>query len=262
VITQGGLQSNHVRQTAAACARAKLRCHLVLDHRVPVTSEIYRANGNLLLDRLLGATVHLCAEGETRRARADRLAAELRERGEVPYDIPTGGSNEVGALGYVFALSELQQQAKEASIAIDRIVTASSSGGTQAGLLVGKALTLAPWRISGIDVDGDADTMVAEVGRIAALCAPKLGLAADRLAAPQIVRGHCGEGYGIPTPGMVEAVRLLATLEGILLDPVYTGKAMAGLIAMLRAGEIGADETVVFIHTGGAPALFAYADRF
>src|SRR5690606_21896156 len=141
-------------------------------------------------------------------------------------------------------------------------VTASSSGGTQAGLLVGQALSGAACRISGVDVDGDPEKMVAEVGRIAALCAPKVKVAPERLASPDILRGHCGPGYGVPTEAMQEAVRLLATLEGILLDPVYTGKAMGGLIALLRSGEIGAGETVVFIHTGGAPALFAYADRF
>jgi len=261
-ISEGGLQSNHVRQTAAAAARAGLKCHLVLDHRVPVTTESYRGNGNLLLDRILGAAVHLCAKGEARAAKMQAVAADLRRQGEVPYLIPTGGSNEVGALGYVAAMLELQRQAKEAGIAIDRIVTASSSGGTQAGLLVGKALSGAACQVSGVDVDGDPDKMVAEVGGIAALAAPKVGVDPARLAAPEILRGHCGEGYGIPTAGMEEAVRLLATLEGIVLDPVYTGKGMAGLIALLRRGEIGAGETVVFMHTGGAPALFAYADRF
>jgi L-cysteate sulfo-lyase len=261
VISEGGLQSNHVRQTAAAAARAQLKCHLVLDHRVPVTTESYRDNGNLLLDRILGATVHLCAKGEARAAKMQAVAAELRRQGEVPYLIPTGGSNEVGALGYVRAMQELQQQAKAAGIAIDRIVTASSSGGTQAGLLVGKALSGAACKVSGVDVDGDPDKMAAEVGRIAALCAPTVGVEPG-LSAPDIVRGYCGEGYGIPTTGMAEAVHLLATLEGIVLDPVYTGKGMAGLIGLLRSGEIAAHETVVFIHTGGSPALFAYADRF
>ena len=262
VISEGGLQSNHVRQTAAAAARAKLGCHLVLDHKVPVDTPNYRGNGNFLLDRVLGATVHLCAKGEARAARMQTVAAELRRQEQVPYLIPTGGSNEVGALGYVAAMQELQQQAAAAGLAIDRIVSASSSGGTQAGLLAGKALTGARAKVSGVDVDGDPDTMVAEVTRIAALCAPKVGVAARQLSPVDIVRGHCGEGYGIPTPGMTEAVGLLARLEGIVLDPVYTGKAMAGLIAMLRSGEIGPRETVVFIHTGGAPALFAYDDRF
>jgi len=262
VISEGGLQSNHVRQTAAAAARAGLACHLVLDHRVPVDTEIYRANGNLLLDRVLGASVHLCAKSEARAAKMLALADELRRRGERPYLIPTGGSNEVGALGYVAALLELQQQAAAAGLSIDRIVSASSSGGTQSGLLVGKALCGAAAKVSGVDVDGDPEKMVSEVRRIAALCAPKVGVDPARLAPPDILRGHCGPGYGVVTPAMQEAVGLLATLEGIVLDPVYTGKGMAGLIALLRSGEIGAGETVVFLHTGGAPALFAYADRF
>lgn len=262
VISEGGLQSNHVRQTAAAAARAKLACHLVLDHRVPVDTPNYRGNGNLLLDRILGATVHLCARGEARAAKMQAVAAELRTRGERPYLIPTGGSNEVGALGYVGAMLELQQQAERMGLTIDRIVSASSSGGTQAGLLVGKALAGARATVTGVDVDGDPEKMVAEITRIAALCAPKAGVAAARLTSPDILRGHCGPGYGIATPGMAEAVKLLATLEGIVLDPVYTGKGMAGLIALLRAGAIGDGETVVFLHSGGAPALFAYDDRF
>jgi L-cysteate sulfo-lyase len=263
VVSEGGLQSNHVRQTAAAAAKAGLKCHLVLDHQVPIDTAIYRENGNLLLDRVLGAVTHLCAAGETRADRIARLLPSLRADGEVPYYIPTGGSNETGALGYVAAALELMQQAKEAGIAIDRVLFATSSGGTQAGLVVGMALADARLQVLGVDIEGDADALAADVRKVAEACARKVGLRrALRDDEVEICRGYAGPGYGIATSGMIEAVKLMATLEGIVLDPVYAGKAMAGLIDLVRSRRFAADETIVFIHTGGMPAMFAYADQF
>jgi len=263
VVSEGGLQSNHVRQTAAAAAKAGLKCHLALNRNVPIDTPIYRSSGNLLLDRLLGAEVHFCAAGETRAARSETLLAELRGRGEVPYYIPTGGSTGTGALGYAALMLELLQQAKDLSIAIDRIVVASSSGGTQAGLVVGRALAEADVPILGVDVDGEPEELLAMVRSVARDCAEKVGLRRDLPdAAFELVCGYAAPGYGMPNSEMIEAVRLTARLEGILLDPVYSGKALAGLIGMIRQGRFGADETIVFIHTGGAPALFAYADLF
>jgi L-cysteate sulfo-lyase len=263
VVTEGGLQSNHVRQTAAAAAKAGLACHLVLNRNVPIETPIYRENGNLLLDRVLGAVVHVCAPGQTRADAIECLLPTLKKDGEVPYVIPTGGSNETGALGYAAAALELQQQAKQAGIAIDRVLFASASGGTQAGLVVGMALAEAGTQVLGIDVENESDSLLADVRRIADACAQQVGLKrALRDDAFAIRSGYGGEGYGIPTPGMIEAVGLLARLEGIVLDPVYSGKAMAGLIDLVRAGQFGADETIAFIHTGGAPAMFAYADCF
>jgi L-cysteate sulfo-lyase len=263
IVTEGGLQSNHVRQTAAAAAKAGLRCHLVLNHNVPIDTELYRENGNLLLDRVLGATVHACAAGETRADAVARLLPTLKEAGEVPYHIPTGGSNATGALGYAAAMLELLLQAKQAGIAIDRVLFATASGGTQAGLVAGAALADSDVRIVGIDVENEADALLIEVRAIADACARKIGLDGElRDAAFEIRSGYAGAGYGIPTPGMLEAVGLLARLEGIILDPVYAGKAMAGLIGLVRSGAFAADETIVFIHTGGMPAMFAYADCF
>jgi len=263
IISEGGLQSNHVRQTAAAAAKVGLKCHLVLDHSVPIDTAIYRTGGNFLLDRLLGAVTHICVAGEMRAAKIDALASNLRARGEVPYYIPTGGSNEVGALGYVSLMLELLQQAKDSRLSFGKIVVASASGGTQAGLVIGKELAQADLTVMGIDVDGDPDTLLAIVQSIAKECALKVGLRQGiRADAYELVRGYATPGYGLPNPGMIEAVKLMASLEGILLDPVYTGKAMAGLIDMVRMGRFGKDETVVFIHTGGTPALFAYADCF
>ena len=263
VVSEGGLQSNHVRQTAAAAAKAGLKCHLALNRNVPIDTPTYRSSGNLLLDRLLGAEVHFCAEGETRAARSQILLAELRGRGEVPYYIPTGGSTGIGALGYAALMPELLQQAKDLGIGIDRIVVASSSGGTQAGLVVGRALAQADVSILGVDVDGEPDELLAMVQSVARDCAEKVGLRRDLPdGAFELVRGYAAPGYGLPNPGMIEAVTLMARLEGILLDPVYSGKAMAGLLGMIRQGRFGKDETVVYVHTGGAPALFAYADLF
>jgi L-cysteate sulfo-lyase len=263
IISEGGLQSNHVRQTAAAAAHAGLKCHLVLDHHVPIDTAIYRENGNLLLNRLLGAVTHLCAEGETRTDVIARLLTSLRAEREVPFYIPTGGSNEIGALGYAAAALELLQQAKEAGIVIDRVLLATGSCGTQAGLLVGMALANASVQVIGIDIEGEADALAADVRKIAEACARKVGLpGALRDGAVEIRRGYAGPGYGVPTPGMLEAVQMVATLEGIVLDPVYTGKAMAGLIDLVRSGHFAATETIVFIHTGGMPAMFAYADHF
>ena len=263
IVTEGGLQSNHVRQTAAAAAKAGLTCHLVLNHNTPIDTAIYRENGNLLLDRVLGAVVHPCAAVETRADALARLLPKLRDEGEAPYYIPTGGSNETGALGYAAAALELLQQANEAGISIDRVLFATSSGGTQAGLVVGMAMAEARVQVLGIDIENKADSLLADVRKIAEACAHKVGLkAALPNDAFEIRRGYAGAGYGIPSPGMVDAVGLLARLEGIVLDPVYAGKAMAGLIDLMRTGAFGADETIVFVHTGGMPAMFAYADRF
>jgi D-cysteine desulfhydrase family pyridoxal phosphate-dependent enzyme len=263
IISEGGLQSNHVRQTAAAAAKAGLRCHLVLNHAVPIDTAIYRTGGNLLLDRLLGAVTHFCAAGETRAAKSAAVAADLQGRGEVPYRIPTGGSNAVGALGYAALMLELLQQAKELQLSFDKIVVASASGGTQAGLVVGRELAQADLSVMGIDVEGDPDDLLAMVQSIAGDCARKVGLRREiRPDAFELVRGYAAPGYGLPSPGTIEAIKSMASLEGILLDPVYTGKAMAGLIDMARTGRLGKDDTVLFIHTGGMPALFAYADRF
>jgi L-cysteate sulfo-lyase len=262
VVSAGGLQSNHVRQTAAAAARAGLKCHLVLDHRVPIDTEAYRTGGNFLLDRLLGALAHICGPGETRAGKTAQLLADLRARGENPYDIPVGGSNETGALGYVAMIGELLAQARDRGISLDRIVVGSSSGGTQAGLVTGRALAGADIAITGIDVDGEPETLRAKMQTIARDCAGRLGRPqAIGPDACRIVPGYSAPGYGQPNAGMIEALKLLASLEGILLDPVYTGKAMAGLIDMIRKGQIEKNETVVFVHTGGTPALSAYADR-
>lgn len=258
IVTAGAVQSNHARATAAAAAVAGLRCALVLDTKIaePVVQ------GNLLLDRLLGAEVHLVTSGSDMDAEMERVANGLVEAGERPYVVPIGGSNAVGTLGYVAATLELLQQCFELGVAPDRLLYASGSRGTQAGLALGAAIFRAPWSVQGIAVSGGEEVKRVKAVRIANEAAGRLGVAV-RLGEADMLNddGYIGEGYGILTPGCVEAIDLLAKTEAIFLDPVYSGKAMAGLIDYIRTFEIGPSETVIFLHTGGTPALFAYGSE-
>jgi len=263
VITTGGLQSNHVRQTAAAAAHLGLACHLVLRPAVPATDPDYAETGNLFLDRLLGATLHAIPAEADRDAEMARLAARLHGEGAKPYLIPAGASNAVGGLGYAAQAIELIAQAEARDLAIDRVVVATGSGGTQGGLVAGVVARHADIAVIGIDIDAEGEAVDARVAAVGEATGALLGVPEGTVAAAvRVVHGYAGEAYGVPTPAMVEAVTLLARLEGLVLDPVYTGKAMAGLIDLVGKGTFGRDETVVFVHTGGMPALFAYRSAF
>lgn len=263
VITCGGAQSNHARQTAAAAARLGLGCALVHSAEHAWDSPDYAETGNVLLDRLLGAELHTVPTEADRDAGMARLAEELRARGRKPYVIPGGGSNAIGGLGYAGCAFEITAQANDLGLAVDHIVLASGSGGTQGGLIAGLAALNSPIAVTGIDIDAEAQEVAERVRAVADGTAALLGV---RGGVPQdavtVEAGYAGPDYGQPTPAMIEAVRLAARLEGLILDPVYTGKAMAGLIDLVRRGRFGRDETVVFIHTGGTPALFAYRSVF
>ena len=261
LITCGAPQSNHCRQTAAAAARHGLSCHVVLQDKVPYSDrELYLSSGNILIDRLTGAHVHLVAGDADADTEIARVADEIRATGGRPYEIPIGGSNAVGAMGYVAAGRELLDQTKSAGIAIDAVIHASGSGGTQAGLVAGIGGDVP---VIGICVGDPASKLGPEVAEIAAATARRLGRSTPIPAEQIDLRdGYVGTAYGQPTEGMVEALRLCASLEGLILDPVYTGKAMAGLIGMIRAGEFRRGQTIVFIHTGGTPALFVYHAAF
>ncbi len=261
VVTGGGVQSNHARQTAAAAAKLGLKCELVLQRSVPWDEPGYEETGNALLDRLLGATVHTVPSEADRAAEMERVADDVRGRGGAPYVIPGGGSNALGALGYAACALELIDQAAAQDVSVDYVVLASGTGGTQGGLVAGLAGADSGIAVIGIDIDAAPAEVEANVRRIAAETARKLG--AGRAAGSVTVKGgYAGEAYGLPTPEMAAAVTLLARLEGLVLDPVYTGKAMAGLIDLVGAGFFRPTDTVVFLHTGGAPALFAYASVF
>ena len=265
VVTTGAVQSNHARMTAAAGRMAGLAVALVLTTREPDPP----LQGNYLLDRLFGARVHLIPAGPDPRfavapdeeQRVREIVDELRARGERPYVIPVGGSSAVGALGYVFGTRELVDQLQTMSVAPGRLYYASGSRGTQAGLELGWRLFSPPYRLHGIAVSGGEEEKRARAARVATEAAALVG-AAITIAPDELVTNQdfIGEGYGVPTPGGLEAIHLLAERDGVLLDPTYTSKAMAALIADVRAGTIDPGETIIFLHTGGAPALFAHAE--
>ena len=263
VITAGGLQSNHVRQTAAAANKAGLACHLVLQRYVDWKDRAYLESGNLLLDSMLGATVHFCAPDASRDDEMRRLGQSLSADGASPYIIPGGGANRIGGLGYAYAAGELLVQAKEMLIDIGYVVLPSSSGSSQGGLIAGFKLQSSDVQVLGIDVDVPGLGVAQQVAAIARGTCELLGLDGEGAAElVHVVDGYGGDGYGYPTDKMIEACQLMATLEGVVLDPVYSGKAMAGLIDMIRRGELRSDRAVVFIHTGGLPGVFAYPSLF
>ena len=263
VITQGATQSNHARQTAAAAAKLGLACHILLEDRTGFTDEAYTQSGNVLLDRLHGAEISHRPGGADMQAEMEVLAEELRGKGRKPYVIPGGGSNPVGALGYVNAALELVAQAAEMGLRIDHVVHATGSAGTQAGLVTGLVALNSGIPVLGIGVRAPKAKQEANVLALAERVAEHLGLPGI-VKAEHVVANtdYVGQGYGIPTEGMVEAVKLLAEKEGILLDPVYSGKGMAGLIDLIGKGQFKKDENVVFIHTGGAVGLFGYPGTF
>jgi len=263
VITAGGLQSNHVRQTAAAANRLGLASHLVLQRYHDWPDAAYLESGNLLLDGLLGARIHVVPPDQPRDRVMARLAEDLGARGARPYVIPAGGSNAVGGLAYAAAAGEILDQAATLGIDVGAVVFATASGGTQGGLMAGFALREATVEVIGINVDVRDPELTDKVARVAEGTAGLLGLG-DRGRAGKVVieDGYGGEAYGLPTPEMLDTLRLLARLEGLLLDPCYTGKAMAGLIGLHRQGRFDGGRAVVFIHTGGLPLLFAYPSLF
>lgn len=249
LITCGSVQSNHCRLTAAAANAAGLEGHLVLREKKPGQYDP-NASGNNLIYRLLGAHVHPHPPGTDLDAAMTALAEELKGRGKTAYVIPMGGSNPVGALGYVASALEIRDQATELGFEPTAVIHASSSGGTQAGLTVG----MGSIPVIGVSVDEPEDRLIGMVSEIAQGAADRLGLPIEQPIT--VDPGYIGPGYAEPTESMVEAVRALARLEGVITDPVYTGKGAAGLIGRIRLGHHRGD--VVFVHTGGQPALFAY----
>ena len=263
VITQGAVQSNHVRQTAAAAAKLGLKCRVLLERRVPDVAKNYETTGNIFLDRLYGADIAFRPAGLDLNAACEDLAGQLRQQGARPYVIPGGGSNRVGALGYASCALELLSQANDRGLTIDHIVHATGSAGTQAGLVAGLEGCNSGIAVTGISVRAAKAAQEEKVHRLASETADYLGIkggiARERVVADD---DYVGPGYGQATPEMVEAVKLTALNEGILLDPVYSGKGMAGLIGLIRQGRFTESENVVFLHTGGSAALFAYEDLF
>jgi len=263
IITQGATQSNHVRQTAAIAAKLRLACHILLEDRTESKDATYNFNGNVLLDRLYGATVSKRSGATDMNLEMEISAETLRGEGKKPYVIPGGGSNPIGALGYVNAALELVGQANDMGLVIDHVVHATGSAGTQAGLLAGLVGSRSDIPVLGIGVRAPREKQEHSVFALAQQTAEYIGL--GDVIRKEDVSANCdyvGDGYGIPTEGMVEAVKLVARTESILLDPVYSGKGMAGLIDLVRKDHFASDRNVVFLHTGGSAALFGYPDCF
>jgi len=262
VITVGAVQSNHVRQTAAAACKLGFRCEVLLEHRVTDPSDAYANSGNILLDRIFGANLREYPGGTDFDTAMAEVAAEIEASGGKPYLIPGGASNRVGALGYVNCALELLEQADQQGIVVDHLVTATGSAGTQAGLIVGLKAARPDVPLLGIGVNVPKEVQEDRVYNLACETADYIGK--PGIVAREDVVANCdyvGAGYGIPTASMNEAVLMLARLEGLLFDPVYSGKALAGMIDLVRKGEFARGDNIVFLHTGGAAALFAYADQ-
>ncbi len=258
VMTQGATQSNHARQTAAAAARLGMKCHILLEDRTGSNDLNYNHNGNVLLDHLHGATTEIHPSGGDMNAAMESVADERRAGGMRVYTIPGGGSNPTGALGYVNAAMELVTQANDAHLRIDHIIQATGSAGTQAGMIVGLRGMNANIPLLGVGVRAPKDKQEANVLALARATAKLIGCAG--VVREEDVVADCdyvGDGYGIPTPGGLEAIRLFAELEGLLLDPVYSAKAAAGMIDMIRRGHFTrpADRLSSYQRCGGAVRL-------
>lgn len=263
IITQGATQSNHARQTAAAATKVGMECYILLEDRTGSNDKNYNLNGNVLLDRLHGATISKRPNGADMNSEMNQLAARLKELGKSPYIIPGGGSNAIGALGYVNCARELVDQSESNGLKIDALVHATGSSGTQAGLVTGLAAIKSDIHLLGIGVRAPQEKQEGMVYELAVRTAEYLGtgVSIDRAS----VRANCdyvGSGYGVPTEGMVNAVKLLARTEGLLFDPVYSGKGLDGLLDQIRNGYFAGMDNVVFLHTGGSAALFGYDEAF
>lgn len=262
VLTLGAVQSNHVRQTAAAACRLGLRCEVLLEARVENSDPHYLTSGNVFLDKLYGARIRYLPKGSDMNKALEQVGDEVRAQGGAPYLIPGGGSSPVGALGYVNCALELLQQANERNLIIDYVIHATGSAGTQAGLVAGLQACSAGIPVLGIGVNAGKELQEQRVYDLACDTAKLIG--AHGVVQRRDITANCdyvGAGYGIPTDSMNEAILLLARQAGILLDPVYSGKGMAGMIDLIRSGKLAGAKNVVFVHTGGAAGLFGYVEQ-
>lgn len=263
VVTQGGLQSNHVRQTCSGAAKVGLEAHVILSNPVPEMTEELMGSGNFLMDQLMGAHIYHAENG--RGPVVEQVLADLTAAGKKPYNIPAGASNGIGSLGYVNAARELITQWDEMGITPSHIFTATGSCGTQAGLLTGlRYFGNDTTQVVGISVSAPGTTLEERTRNV-------LDMISDVAAIPKetvddreiyISDEYIGAGYGRPSEAGVAAIRMLAENEGIILDPIYTGKGMSGMLDMLRKGTLDNSRDVVFLHTGGAPAIHPYAEFF
>ena len=263
VVTQGGLQSNHVRQTCSGAARVGLEAHVILSNPVPEMREKLMGSGNYLMDRLMGAHIYLAEDG--RGPVVEKVHADLTAAGKKPYDIPAGASNGIGSIGYVTAARELIGQWEEMGIRPSHIFTATGSCGTQAGLLTGlRYYGNTTTKVVGISVSGTAERTRERMRTVLDMIAEETGIAKDLVPDDEIIAydDYIGDGYGRPTEAGIAAIRSVASNEGVILDPVYTGKGMSAMLDMVKNDRLDSPRDVVFLHTGGAPAIHPYADFF
>jgi L-cysteate sulfo-lyase len=258
LVSGGVVQSNSQRQVAAVAAKLGLECHLAVFHgRLSPPTPEYETSGNALLNRLFGAHLHDVPWTGDRNGAIEALGERLRQEGRRPYYVPYGVSNALGAVGYASTIDEIAAQSSTAGFRPSAIVHSSGSAATQAGLVVGASIALKGTRVIGIDIDAEPERVRADVIRYAKAAAGLLGASFDE-ADVEVVAGHAGPAYGVPHDATVEAIKLAGALEALVLDPVYSGKGLAGLMALVRAGRWQPSDNVIFVHTGGAPALFAY----
>jgi L-cysteate sulfo-lyase len=258
IVSGGVVQSNSQRQVAAAAAKLGLACHLAVYHgRIEPPTAEYTTSGNAFLNRLFGAHLHDVPWTGDRNAAIRSLVGDLEAKGHKPYFVPYGVSNALGAVAYATTIAEIEAQAALLGFAPTAIVHCTGSAGTQAGLVAGAAVAMPDTRIVGIDIDAEPLRVRTDVVKLAREASSLLEVAFDE-AAVEVVAGHAGPAYGVPHDATIEAMRLAGQFEALALDPVYSGKGLAGLIALIRQGRWRNDADVVFLHTGGAPALFAY----
>jgi D-cysteine desulfhydrase family pyridoxal phosphate-dependent enzyme len=259
VLVSGGVvQSNSQRQVAAAAAKLGMACHLAVYHgRLAPQAPEYERSGNALLNRLFGAHLHDVPWSGNRNAAIEELGNRLRQEGRRPFVVPYGVSSSLGAVAYASTISEIAEQSRALGIQPAAIVHCTGSAGTQAGLVVGASAAMPGTRIVGIDIDAEPARVRADVIAYARAAADLIGGGFDENDV-EVVAGHAGPGYGVPHAATIEAIRLAGALEALPLDPVYSGKGLAGLIALIRQRRWPPETDVIFIHTGGTPALFAY----
>ncbi len=260
LVTQGAVQSNHVRQTAAAACKVGMKCHALLERRVPGKSKEYEQTGNVFLDRIFGASLEYRPAGLDMNAEAEVAVEKLKSEGHRPYLIPGGGSNPTGALGYASCAMEIAQQEQDSGTFFDWLVMGTGSTGTQAGLVAGFQASGRELPVMGISVRQPRERQIDAVHKLTNATLEKLDHPTIAASKIHVDDGYVGEGYGIPAKSTLEAISMTALAEGILLDPVYSAKGMAGLIGLVRQGYFKPTDNVLFLHTGGSAALFAYED--
>ena len=261
LVTQGAVQSNHVRQTAAAACKFGLDCHALLERRVPGREDDYETTGNVLFDQIFGTSLEFRPAGLDMNAEALAVTEKLVAAGRKPYFIPGGGSNEIGALGYVSCAYELLDQIKANDLDVGWIVLATGSAGTHAGMLAGLHAAGSTIPVMGISVRQPEDKQIAAVHKLTVLTASQLTDTPIGVEKVIVDDGYVGAGYGQPAQGTLDAINLIARREGLLFDPVYSGKGLAGMIGLAGQNFFESDKDVIFLHTGGAAALFAYGNQ-